>query len=111
MVRKVADLWLIVGPTGLFVVGQAGSDPLGDARRAVDMAQRLRELLSLRMAWVPFVDALLIGGRPSDEPACPIVRPSMLESVLLDGRSRIELSTMFEVRRYLPGIAQELATS
>ncbi|MEI2639955.1 MAG: hypothetical protein V9F03_13315 [Microthrixaceae bacterium] len=108
LVRRVHEDWLIVGPSGLFVVGRAGADASDDANRTLHIAQLLRERLSLHMAWVPFVDVLLVSDRRSNEVGCSVVRPSMLESVLTDGHQRIELSTLFELRRLLPGLAQEL---
>lgn len=111
MVRRVDDHWLVAGPTGLFVIGRVGSDVYADAHSAVHLSQQLRESLSLAMAWVPFVDVLLVGAHSTSDLGCSIVRPSMLESVLLDGHRRLDASTLCDVRRHLPRLAIELSTS
>lgn len=105
MVRRLDGHWLVAGPTGLFVIGQMGSDTQQSTVDLARTAQQVRESLALRIAWVPFVDTMLISSSSNGaEAGCPIVDPRMIASVILDGHRRLDDDTILEVQRYLAGL-------
>jgi len=98
---------LVAGPTGVFVLVLSGDD----VERATELAARLapatRAALADHLAWVPFVDAVVVIGRDgrrtehdrephpatgaSDAIAVPV---DMLGEVLVEGRAVIDLGAL-----------------
>lgn len=117
MVRRIRDHWVVVGPTGVFVVGRGDIDA-GDisevARQTASLAHRLRDRLSESIHWVPFIDALLIvenqsNGAGADEGLeCTVVAADLLRSVLTSGPESIELMKLHEIKLLLPRLSSEL---
>jgi hypothetical protein len=105
---------LVAGPTGVFVLVLSGDD----VERATELATRLapatRAALADHLAWVPFVDAVVVIGPDdrraahdaddhtstgaSDAVAVPV---DMLSEVLVEGRAVIELSALGIIDRLI----------
>ena len=62
---QLEGAWLVVGPTGLFVITADDGDLRAAADRATARALEVRNRLATELAWVPFVDALV--GTSRDE--------------------------------------------
>lgn len=114
MVRRISDHWVVVGPTGVFVVGRGDSDIADAARGTATLAHRLRDRLSESIHWVPFVDALvLIENQNSTQGSdlsldCTVVEADQLHSVLTSGPESIDFMKLHEIKLLLPGLAQDL---
>ena len=97
MTFHVEGGWLVVGPTGLFVLTTDDGDDLeGAARRAVERANEVRERLSLELAWVPYVDALVATNDP-DGPMhlpCLAVPADLLTGAIVEGPQTIDDETL-----------------
>ena len=88
--------WVVLGPTGLFVVTD-GSDGLYEAAMtSVLGAFRLRSELASELAWVPFVDALVVAEEapPAEELPCPAVPVRLLRSTLSEGPRMVDDGTL-----------------
>lgn len=92
-VFAVDGSWLIVGPTGLFVVALRGDDDALACSHAVDGAVSVRTHLADALHWVPFIDAIVVTDDRDDrheghgvhESDCTPVPPSALRATLCDG--------------------------
>jgi hypothetical protein len=93
---QLDDAWFVVGPTGLFVVAADDGDLDAAARRAVLRAERLRDEVSLELAWVPFVDAI-VATASNDGPvrlACLTVPVNLLRLAIADGPRTVDDETL-----------------
>lgn len=84
-VRKAAGHWIVLGPTGLVVVGRATDDVAGSAEHCAAVAHELRDLLADVTPWVPFVDALLVADEEHHDLACTVVQLDLLVTALTLG--------------------------
>jgi hypothetical protein len=78
--------WFVLGPTGLFVVADGHDDARRAGLAAVAGARQLRGDIAAELAWIPFVDALVVSD--ADAPPglpCPSVPLRMLRSTLTEG--------------------------
>ena len=83
---EVDDGRVVVGPTGAFVVAEAGRDVRSAARRLARVAERCRAVLADRLAWAPFVDPLIVTDRrPPGDVAASVVSHHMVRETLLRG--------------------------
>jgi hypothetical protein len=103
--RHDSDARLVIGPSGAFVLV-----PLPAARQARDeaagrvhrLAQETRVGLGEYLAWVPFLDALLVSTGPLVRGAGVTVAPvDLLGAVLRDGPPLIEGPTLATVERVI----------
>lgn len=108
LVRRCIDQWVVVGPTGLFVVGRTAGDPEPDARRAASMAYLVRTRLADVLPWVPFVSAVVVGDEARYGLACPVVEMQDLEQVLRTSGRQIADGALQLLRHHVPGIVQAI---
>jgi hypothetical protein len=108
LVCRLADHWIVVGPTGLFVVGQVGDDPLGVAEATLSLAHRVRSRLSDVVPWVPFVDSLVVSEEPNMSLPCTVVDIATLEMALLSGPVSIDSSGTAQLREHLPRVLLQI---
>ena len=88
--------WVVLGPTGLFVVTDGSTGLYEAALTSVLGAFRLRSDLATDLAWVPFVDALVVADdAPSaDELPCPAVPARMLRATVSEGPRTVDEATL-----------------
>lgn len=103
-VRRVRDHWVVVGPTGIFVVGRARGDVVASAEHTSALAHELRAGLSERIPWVPFVDALLVADGDHAGLACTVVRLDLLVVALTSGGANIDPHGLAQVEHHLPAV-------
>jgi len=85
-VRKAAGHWVVLGPTGVVVVGRCVDDDVaGAAERCSAMAHELRDLLAGVTPWVPFVDAIVVAEGQHHDLACTVVQLDLLVTALTIG--------------------------
>lgn len=108
LVRRCVDTWVVVGPTGLFVVGRANGDVEGCARRTSSMAQALRTRLADALPWVPFVSAVVVADAPNPGLACPVVAVADLGAVLCDSGRQLGDGALQLLRHHVPGVVQAI---
>lgn len=103
------DARLVVGPAGAFVLAPAGSDRLelaSAAQRLEAMALATRESLCAHLAWIPFLDAIIVTA---DDPprsltvTCAAV--DLLHDVLTEGPKVIDAATIATIRDVIRGSA------
>ena len=93
---QLEGAWLVVGPTGLFVVASEDGDLEVAAHRAMRRAEEVRGRLALELAWVPFVDALVATSQP-DGPMrlpCIAVPANLLRLALAEGPRTVDDETL-----------------
>ena len=105
-VNRLGDHWIVLGPTGLFVVGRAGDDLTVDADVTVALAHRIRTHLSDAMPWVPFIDALVVTADADLSVPCTLVDIATLEMALLSGPISIDEVGLNQLRRHLPSVLE-----
>lgn len=106
-VCRSEEHWIVVGPTGIFVVGRSGEDPTASAELTVSLARRIRARLSDVIPWVPFVDPLLVAGKHLDLP-CTVVDIHSLEMALLCGPVAIDEVGVDELRSHVPRVLLQI---
>lgn len=106
---KVREHWVVVGPTGIFVVGRAENDVAASAEHTLALAHELRERLGEVTPWVPFVDALVVADREVPDSACTIVDVDMLVRALTVGAPTLDDAALVTLRRHLPTAAAQLS--
>src|SRR5262249_35763731 len=85
VVARDGEARFVAGPAGAFVLAPApapGSD-VDAAERLLGLAQRTRAELCRHVAWVPFVDALLVSGSRRVRRSVVTVAPLDLLAVVL----------------------------
>ncbi len=107
-VSRLGDHWIVLGPTGLFVVGRAGDDLATDADVTVALAHRIRSQLSDVMPWVPFIDALVVTAEADLSVPCTLVDIATLEMALLSGPLSIDELGLEQLRRHLPTVLEHI---
>ena len=97
---QVDNGWLVVGPTGLFVIGTADRDCATVANRLVVLARGLRNRLANELTLVPCVDALLVCDPPDDvELPCLTIGVGNLRSMIADGPRTVDADTLGRLGR------------
>ena len=95
-VIRVGEGRVVIGPTGAFVLAEAGRDVRSAARRAARVAESCRAVLADRLSWAPFVDSLVVTDRRPHGPVmASVVSPRLVQETLVRGprlisRTRIE---------------------
>jgi len=78
--------YLVLGPTGAFVVGDGTRNPRSVARELAQWASRFRAAVGDVLSWAPFVDVLVVADRPRIRlESASVVSPDMLVDVLVSG--------------------------
>lgn len=108
LVRRCLNCWVVVGPSGLFVIGRAAGDAASASERTASMAHTLRTRLADVMSWVPFVSAVVVGDRHRHDLACPMVELDELGSLLRDGGQQIGEGALQVLRHHVPGAVQQI---
>lgn len=99
--------WLVMGPSGAFVVlpdpsGTSGAAAAG--RRAAVLAETTRAALAEHLSWVPFVDAVVATERDgSCGPEATAVPVDLLPEVLVAGPAVIDGPTLARVGELVAG--------
>jgi hypothetical protein len=101
-VSKTEEHWVVVGPTGIFVVSRAADDPVAAAEHTAAFAHQLRDQLGELTPWVPFVDALVVGDAESPGLACPVIEVDVLAKVLTLGATTMDDAAITQIRGNLP---------
>jgi hypothetical protein len=85
----------VAGPTGAFVLVAGWREPEAGADLAAHLAATTRTALAEHVAWVPFIDAIVVtgGGRRPKGPATPIPL-DLLGEVLVQGPEMIEADVL-----------------
>ena len=89
----IGPAWFVTGPTGVFVV-MAHDGSIERARALGRLAATVRSALAERMAWVPFVHAMLIDDQSTPISQATVVPPGLLADVLTEGRVTLEVETL-----------------
>jgi hypothetical protein len=88
--------WLVIGPTGAFLV--VDDDVVPDAgSTAVAAAAELRRVLSERTTWVPFIEPLVVSSDPAVDRAAgaaPVIPSDLLVSVIAEGHPTVDAATV-----------------
>lgn len=108
-VRRIGEAWVVLGPTGIFVVGRGRRDLAVEAERTAELAHELRWRLAERIPWVPFVDALVVSEGDHAHLACTVVSVQMLVFALTGGTTTIDDDGLRQLRGVLPEVVQTLA--
>ena len=114
-VERTDDHYIVGGPSGVFVVGRSDGELNRDTERTTVLAHEVRTLLSDCMAWVPFVDPLLVIpvgqlGAIDASTACTVIEPSMLPTALTTGRGVLDEAQLNRLPDLLARVARELRT-
>lgn len=108
LVRRVRDHWVVVGPTGLFVVGRCQDDPAACVRTTTGLALELRNRLADVVSWVPFVEPVVVSDGEHTDPDCTVVRVTDLETALTAGPHVVGDVDLGILRHHVPGVAQAM---
>ena len=95
-VFDVGKAWLVVGPSGLFVLTEDGGDLAADALRAAERADAVRLKLSDELVWVPFIDAMCVTNDVTFDPAqpCLIVPHDLVAHTVTGGPVSVDTETL-----------------
>ena len=98
---QLEGAWLVIGPTGLFVITADEGDLRAAADRATARAGEVRTRLATELAWVPFVDALV--GTVRDESVaelpCLAVPTDLLRYTIAEGPRTVDDDTLERLTR------------
>lgn len=96
---------LVIVPTGVFVVLPATIDVVGTADEAHWLANATRDALATHLAWVPFVDAVVVCSRHPGpmKVAATVVPLDLLGELLREGMNVIEPTLLAKMYRLLDG--------
>lgn len=108
LVRRCIDRWIVVGPTGLFVIGRANGDLDTDTRGAASMAHLLRTRLAEVLPWVPFVSPVVVADETRHGFSCPVVQMQDLRPVLATSGRQITDGALQLLRHHIPGVVQDI---
>jgi hypothetical protein len=106
--RRTGDRWVVIGPTGLFLIATATGDPHPLAEQIAIDAHLLRTRLADVLELVPFVDPVLCSCEPSESLTCAVVEPRMLNALLLGGPDVIPESELQLLRHHVPAVLTEM---
>jgi hypothetical protein len=108
--RRTGERWVVIGPTGLFLIATStGNAHLLAEQTAIDahlLRTRLAEVLDL----VPFVDPVVCSTEPSESSTCAVVEPRMLTTLLLGGPDVIPESELQLLRHHVPAVLTAMET-
>jgi len=92
-VAPVGAAHVVVGPTGVYVI-MAHDGSIERARGLGRLAATIRSAFAERMAWVPFVHAMLIDDHEATIAQATVVPLDLLPRVLTEGRATLEDETV-----------------
>jgi len=101
-VESIGSANVVVGPTGVFVV-LAHDGSVERARSLGRLAATIRSAFAERMAWVPFVHALLVDDQSGTIAQATVVPPDLLVEVLTEGRRTLEDETIATICELITG--------
>ena len=92
VVRSLGPVWLVAGPTGIFVVA-GGPGAMDGSERSAGvlglgrLAAEVRSVLADQLTLVPMVQPLIVTSRPGGSPdsGATVVPPDLLLDVLVSG--------------------------
>lgn len=100
---------LVVGSTGAFVVGDAGTDVRAAAERLGRRAERCRAALAAHLPWTPFVDVFVVAERSRDtSPLASVIPARMLNDTLVDGPRLLTGEAVERIHAVLADVAVEV---
>lgn len=90
------DAWLVVGPTGVFVVADGDEDLGAATRRVAARADALRTRLADEMPFVPFVDAVVTTSTVDFDPVQPalVIPVDLVRFTICEGRTIVDVDTL-----------------
>ena len=88
---------LVVGPTGMFLVGDGGRNPRVAASRLARLARRCRQLLASELGRAPFVDVLVVASHRHEVDGASVVSPHILLHTLTVGPALLDDTTVVEL--------------
>lgn len=109
--RRTGDRWVVIGPTGLFLIATTPGDTHLLAEQTAIDAHLLRTRLADVLELVPFVDPVVCSTEPSESLTCAIVEPRMLTALLLGGPDVIPESELQLLRHHVPAVLTEMETA
>lgn len=108
-VRRTTDRWVIIGPTGLFLVSATDGDPDSAAEQTAMDSHVLRNKLAEVMDMVPFVDPVVVSrDRVSPHGPSTLVEAHLLTALLLGGPPVIGESELQLLRHHVPVVLTTL---
>lgn len=107
LVFVLEGAWMVVGPTGLFVLATHLGDPDDDveqaSERAAEQASSMRARLAEQLAWVPFVDAFVVTagvrGERTEGLGCPTVPLQRLAATIAEAPRTVDEETLAQLAR------------
>ncbi|MFZ4519291.1 MAG: hypothetical protein ACOYOP_12935 [Microthrixaceae bacterium] len=111
LVRRFADFWAVVGPTGVFLVHRCDGDRTTGGLATAAAALDLRNRLSEHVSPTPFVTAVLVvddEGTPEPADGCTVVAVGELRTLIEDGPTVLDDWHLHGLRLHLPGVVQAL---
>lgn len=92
--------WLVVGPTGIFVITEELDDLARGCERARGLATQVRLELSNELAWVPFVDAVCASTKPvtTGEHTSSVIPANLIEVTVGSGPQTVDAETLAHLR-------------
>ena len=110
-VIRVGEGRVVVGPTGAFLVAEAGRDVRAAARRVARSAASCRAALAGRLSWAPFVDALVVTDRrPHGTVEASVVSHRLVRETLLRGPRLLSGARVERVAEVLIELGDETVT-
>ena len=95
----VGGTYFVVAATGLFVVAENRVDVSVAAAAAATAADQIRALLSDRVPFVPFIDAIVVSdAAPGDSLPALVVPRDLLQATILNGPAVIDSATLDTLR-------------
>ena len=96
VVFVLEDAWLVVGPTGVFVVAHDDCDLDSTAVRVAGRADAVRARLADEMPVVPFVDAVVTTNDVDFDPVQPalVIPVDLVRFTICEGRTIVEGETL-----------------
>lgn len=100
VVYELDDAWFAVGPTGLFVLGEAERNAARDtALRLIGVAAATRESLIDVLTWVPFVAPVVVTPEDVEDLPCLSITPTFLHAVIGTGPQIVDDATIDTLRQ------------
>lgn len=105
--------WLVVGPTGAFMVGEGARNPRAAGQQLARAAGRFRSAVADELSWAPFVDVLVVAGDQDVVlPAASLVTLDMVIDTITAGPPMLDDETVARLRELAePGAAREQRSS
>lgn len=110
--RRFADRWVVIGPTGLFLIGVTESPSVTLLEQTAIDAHLLRERLAEALDVVPFVEPVVVSHVTSTgHNACAMVEARHLSRLLLNGPMVIAEAELQLLRHHVPAVLTAMETA